>query len=93
MSADDDQPPAPGPESSEPDGVPGPSASPPTPDCPQAHETLLRFVGGGVSVEEERWLRAHLTSCPTCRDEYRASVRSAAVLGRAQRLESEVVDE
>ena len=58
-----------------------------TPDCPRAHEALNRFVTGGVTVEEERWLRAHLVICEPCRDRYRESVRSAAALGGARRRE------
>ena len=68
-----------------PGGSGAPSPTPVTADCPRAREVLALFVGGGIEVEDERWLRAHLTSCGTCRDAYRESVKSAAILGRARR--------
>ncbi|MEW6072648.1 MAG: zf-HC2 domain-containing protein [Planctomycetota bacterium] len=57
----------------------------PAPDCSRAREALGRFVAGGIGVEEERFLRAHLTACEPCRDRYRESVSTVAVLGRARR--------
>ncbi len=66
---------------------PDPPDVPESPDCPRAHEALATFVAGGITVEEERWLRAHLVACEPCRDRYRESIRSAAPLGGAKRRE------
>lgn len=63
-----------------------PDARPPTPaDCERTRELLSHFLHRGLTREEDRGFRSHLTACEACRRLYRETMASAAPLGRAMR--------
>lgn len=39
--------------------------------CNQAQEDAVAFLGGELSLDEERRVMAHLTNCESCRKEFR----------------------